>query len=261
MKTSQLPDHLSWSSISNYMQCSLKWRYHYLDRLEPEFTSSALVFGRAVHEAIGAFLQSTLNGDRLTTDNLTDVYRQVWLSHDGPEIRFGSRDSEDGLQEKAQGLLSLFVEEYKPDTEVIAVEESFELDLQELLPDHLYDLPRFVGIVDSIQKQNGSTCLIDYKTAARKPNGNVNAMQLVGYSLGAAGLGYDSDQLDYRFEYLLKTSKPALVSYPVQIEDRDRDRFRKTLTRVWKAIQASVFYPNPSYMCSSCGYQSKCKEW
>ncbi|MFC1833636.1 RecB family exonuclease [Thermodesulfobacteriota bacterium] len=261
MNTAQLPDHLSWSSISTYMQCSLKWRYHYLDRLEPEFTSAALVFGRAVHEAIRAFLQSTLNGDRLTTDNLTDVYRQVWLSHDGPEIRFGSRDSEDGLQEKAQGLLSLFVEEYKPDTEVIAVEESFEMDLQELLPEQPCKLPRFVGVVDSIQKQNGSTCLIDYKTAARRPNGNVNTMQLVAYSMGAAGLGYESDELDYSFEYLLKTKEPAVVSYPVQITDEDRERFLRTVVRVWKAIQGSIFYPNPSFMCGSCGYQSKCKEW
>jgi putative RecB family exonuclease len=261
MVTGKLPDHLSWSSISTYVQCSLKWRYHYMDRLEPEFTPSALVFGQAVHEAIGAFLESTLTGDRLSAANLADVYRQVWLSHDGPGVRFGSKETEDTLQKKAGALLSLFVDQYRGDTEVIAVEEPFAIDLQELWPEERCQLPLFVGVVDSIQKQNGSTFLIDYKTTARKPNGSVNVMQLVGYSMGAAGLGYDPDEMDYRYDYLVKTAQPSMVSCPVPVEEKDRRRFLKTVDRVWEAIQGSIFYPNPSYLCSSCGYQSRCNQW
>jgi hypothetical protein len=37
--------HLSYSQISSYMQCSLKYRSSYIDRLEPEFTPSALHYG------------------------------------------------------------------------------------------------------------------------------------------------------------------------------------------------------------------------
>ncbi|MFC1833206.1 RecB family exonuclease [Thermodesulfobacteriota bacterium] len=261
MNAGQLPEHLSYSSVSTYMQCSLKWRFHYVDRLEPEFTPSALLFGQAIHEAIGAFLQSTLNGDRLTADNLLDVYRQIWISHEGPSIRYGARDSEDALLTKAEGLLSLFHEQHDPSSEVIAVEEAFELDLQELVPDYPHKLPHHIGVVDSIQKQNGVTSLIDYKTAARKPNGSVNAMQLVAYSIGAAGLGYDPNELDYRYEYLVKTAKPQLVSYPVKVNDRDRRRFLKMATRVWKAVQGAIFYPNPSFFCSGCGFQRHCNEW
>jgi putative RecB family exonuclease len=65
----------------------------------------------------------------------------------------------------------------------------------------------------------------------------------------------------YRFEYLVKTAKPELVSCPVQIHDDDRRRFLKMTTSVSKAIRSAIFYPNPSYLCSTCGYQTQCKKW
>jgi len=86
-------------------------------------------------------------------------------------------------------------------------------------------------------------------------------MQLVAYSLAANTLGYEANELAYRYEYLVKTSKPELVNHPVLIDDDDRRRFVKIVTRFWKAIQSSIFYPNPSYLCGSCGYQSPCHEW
>jgi putative RecB family exonuclease len=86
-------------------------------------------------------------------------------------------------------------------------------------------------------------------------------MQLVAYSLAASDFGYDPNELQYRCEYLLKTAKPELVSCPVAIEDNDRRRSPKTRERVWNAIQSSIFYPNPSYLCASCAYQRHCSDW
>lgn len=253
--------HLSWSSMSTYMQCSLKWKFHYVDEKEPEFTASALLFGQAVHEALGAFLQSRLSGDPLSASNMVDVYRQYWLTHEGPPIKYGCRDSEGSLLEKAQGLLGLFAEQFDPATEVIAIEEPFEADLRSGGNDPWFALPVFRGVIDSIQRVGDEVRLIDYKTAARKPNGDVNAGQLVGYSFGARALGYEADTLDYRYEYLIKSAKPAFVEHPVTIDDKDRRRFLKTIIRVWNAIQSAIFFPNPSYLCGSCGYRTYCDEW
>lgn len=252
--------HLSHSQISAYMQCGLKYRFHYIDRLEPEFTPSALHFGRSIHCGIQAFLQSTLEADPLRPDQLLDVFRQEWTAHDGPSVRYSVRESENGLLNTAKQLFTIFVENHDPHIEVVAVEEAFTLELAEFIHDYPDELPQFKGYIDAILK-NGSTALVDYKTSGRKPNGDVNAMQLVGYSLGAVALGYDPNELDFRFDYLTKTAKPELVPYPVNIGDNDRRRFLKTVTRVWKAIQTAIFYPNPGYLCSSCVYQSRCREW
>jgi putative RecB family exonuclease len=253
-------DHVSYSQINTYTTCPLKYRFHYIDRLEEEFTSSALVFGSAMHSGIQAYLQSTLEGEPLRPDQMVDIYRGEWRGSEGQKIRYSARESQDSLLNKAGELFDLFVDQYDTEAEVIAVEESFTLDLNELIRDGLGDVPPFIGYVDAII-QNGSTALIDYKTSSRKPNGDMNAMQLVAYSLGATTLGYEPNELTYRYEYLVKTAKPELVTCPVRIDDDDRRRFLKMTTRVWKAIQSMIFFPNPSYLCSSCGYQRQCKEW
>jgi len=258
MKTEE--PHLSYSQISTYMQCGLKYRFNYIDRLEPEFTPSALHFGRAIHSSIQAFLQSSLEADPLRADQLVDIYREEWRGVDGPPVRYSRRESEESLYNTARQILTVFTEQHDPAIEVIAVEEAFTLDLAAIAEDFPQDIPPLTGYVDAILK-NGSTALVDYKTSSRKPNGDVNAMQLVAYSLAASRLGYDPNELQYRYDYLLKTAKPELVSCPVAIDDNDRRRLLKTTAKVWKGIQSSIFYPNPSYLCSSCPYQRHCNDW
>ncbi len=252
--------HLSYSQINTYMTCPLKYRFSYIDGLVPDFTPSALHFGHAVHSCIQAFLQSSLEADPLRSDQLVDIYREEWRRFDGPPVRYSKRESEESLFNTASQVFTLFTEQHDPGIEIIAVEEAFMLDLTAVSEDCPRDMPPLMGYVDAILK-NGSTVLVDYKTSARKPNGDVNAMQLVAYSLAALDLGYDPNELQYRYDYLLKTAKPELVRCPVAINDNDRKRFLKTTTRVWQAIQSSIFYPNPSYLCGSCAYQRSCKGW
>lgn len=261
MKPVQDHDHLSYSQINCYTSCPLKYRFHYIDGLEPEFTSSALMFGSAMHEGIQAYLQSCLEAEPLRPDQIVDVLRSEWLGCDGPPVRYSRGESEDGLLGKAKDLFILFVDQHDPQSQVIAVEEQFTMDLNELTADSPIPLPPLTGYVDAIIETNGSTALIDYKTTSRKPSGGVNPMQLAVYSLGATTLGYDPNELDYRFEYLVKSAKPELLSCPVPVGDYDRQRFLKTTTRVWKAIHSSIFYPTPSHLCASCGYQRHCNKW
>jgi putative RecB family exonuclease len=258
MKTA--PDHLSYSQINCFMNCPLKYRLHYIDHIEEEFTSSALLFGAGIHSGIQAYLQSVLEADPLRPDQLLDVYREDWRGSQVQKVRYSARESEELLGNKARELFTLFVDQYDLEAEVIAVEEAFTIDLNELTTESSGNLPPLTGYVDAVIR-NGSTALIDYKTSSRKPNGDVNSMQLVAYSLGATTLGYDPNELEYRFDYLVKTAKPELLRYPVVVGDNERRRFLKTTTRVWKAIQSAIFFPNPSYLCGSCGYQSHCKEW
>ncbi len=185
MKTAQDHDHISYSQINQYTTCPLKYRFSYIDGLEPEFKSSALLFGSAMHAGIQAYLQSALEGDHLRPDQLLDVYRGEWKISNGAPIRYSGRgESEDSLLKKAGELFGLFVDQYDLEAEVIAVEEAFTIDLNELTPDSSGKLPPFVGYVDAII-QNGSTALIDYKTSSRKPNGDVNADATGGIQLGS----------------------------------------------------------------------------
>jgi putative RecB family exonuclease len=70
--------HLSYSQVSQYLQCPLKYRFSYVDCLEPEFTPAALAFGAAMHSAIDCFLQSTLEASPFRPDQLLDIYHEEW---------------------------------------------------------------------------------------------------------------------------------------------------------------------------------------
>ncbi len=66
MNASMEKPHLSYSQINTYLTCPLKYKFHYIDQIEPPFVSSALVFGSCIHEAVAAFYQSCLEGDPLS---------------------------------------------------------------------------------------------------------------------------------------------------------------------------------------------------
>ncbi len=264
MNTLMLPDHLSYSSISCYLQCPLKWRLHYLDQAQEEFISSSLVFGQAIHESVAAFLNGALTGDRLTPDEMLMVYRNNWNGSADAEIRYSNGETEEKLTKKAEDMLNVWHSAQDADVEVLGVEEPFSVDIGKMADYPGLGVPPLVGFIDHILKQpDGTMALVDLKTAARKPTQlQINqTLQLTAYSLGAAELGFNPDDLTLRLDYLMKGSNPDLIRYETTRNENDRRRFVKIVTRVWKGITNSIFFPHPDWYCQSCGYQSICAEW
>ena len=50
-KPNEMVDHLSYSSIQNYLMCGRHWKYQYVDKVESD-KSDALLFGSAWHKMI-----------------------------------------------------------------------------------------------------------------------------------------------------------------------------------------------------------------
>jgi putative RecB family exonuclease len=53
--------HISHSQIFTYLQCSLKYYFHYVRQKPPERVSIALPFGSAIHSAIEMYYRSLKN--------------------------------------------------------------------------------------------------------------------------------------------------------------------------------------------------------
>jgi len=45
-------DYVSWSALSTFRTCPLKYKFRYLDGLPEESVSAALVFGTGIHAAV-----------------------------------------------------------------------------------------------------------------------------------------------------------------------------------------------------------------
>jgi putative RecB family exonuclease len=256
MNENKQVDHLSYSAVSTYLTCPLRYRFHYIDQIPAAFTSSSLAFGSAVHEAVGAFYQTHLEGDSLRIDQMVDVYRQAWMSRNREEIRFFNGDNENSLLEKAQQLLTVFHDSFDPSVSVLGVEEFFELPLG--------GIPTFQGYIDLIeQSADGTVSIVDLKTASKKlTNANVQSnVQLTAYSLGAEALGFDPRNLSLRLDVLLKTKSPEMARYETRRSDADRYRFIKVLYQVWNGIEQGIFFPREDWHCQQCAWASNCTKW
>lgn len=250
-------NHFSYSQLNAYMMCPLRYRLQYVELIPPAFTTSALVFGSAVHEAVAAFHHQHLLGDALRPDQMLDVYRQAWASRNGEEIRFCNGDNKESLQEKALQVLTVYHDSFDPSVEILGIEEFFEVNISNTVP-------VFQGFIDLIEQGSGGTVtVVDLKTAARKlSNGQADSnLQLTAYSIGAAELGFNRDQLTLRLDVVTKTKNPELVRYETTRTDQERNRFCKLVTSVWHAIERETWFPRQDWHCQQCAWAEPCAKW
>lgn len=247
-------DHLSYSQINCYLSCPLQYRFKYIDKIPPAFTTAALTFGSAIHEAVAAFHQSRLEGEQLRVDQMFDVYRDEWRRADN--VKFHNGDNENTLTEKAKNMLTVFHGSADPTAQVIGVEEFFEIPLG--------GLPSFQGYVDLIeQSQDSSITLVDLKTASKKlSQSSVDTnLQLTAYALATESMGFNPDELTFRLDVLLKTKEAGLVRYETRRTADERHRFMRLLYSVWNGIQQEVFFPRQDWACTQCAWAKNCEEW
>ncbi len=249
--------HLSYSQISTYMMCGLRYKLQYVDLIPPAFTASSLVFGQAIHEAAGAFYQQNLFGDTLRPDEMVDVYRQAWRSRDGAEIRFFNGDNENTLTEKARQMVKVFHESFDPSVQVLGIEEFFEVQLAP-------EVPPFQGYIDLIeQRPEGTITVADLKTCAKKLSASQahSNVQLTAYSIGAGELGFDPDELTLRLDCVTKTKNPELVRTETTRTQEQRARFVKLVKHIWQAIERHAFFPREDWQCGQCAWVKSCAAW
>jgi putative RecB family exonuclease len=254
MKTAQDHDHLSYSQINTYLSCSLKYKFHYVDKIPPAFTSASLAFGSAIHEAAAAFYQTRLEGDELRPDQMLDVYRDTWRQ--AGKVTFFNGDNEEKLAKKAEELLTVFHSAYDPSSEVLGVEEFFELPLD--------GLPPLYGYIDLIEQDtDGAVTIVDLKTASKKLSDSSahSNLQLTAYALGAEALGFDPGELTLRLDVLTKTKTPEMVKYETRRTEEDRQRFIRLVYSVWNGIEREVFFPKEDWHCSQCAWSKECADW
>jgi putative RecB family exonuclease len=249
--------HLSYSQISSYMMCGLRYKFQYVDLIPPAFTASSLVFGQAIHEAVGALYEQHMLGDTLRSDEMVDVYRQAWQSRDGAEIRFFNGDNDNTLLEKARQMLSVFHDAFDLARQVLGIEEFFEVQLTP-------EVPPLHGYIDLIeQSPDGRITIADLKTCAKKLSASQahSNLQLTAYAVAAGELGFDPDELTLRLDCVTKTKNPELVRYETTRTQEQRDRFVKLVKQIWSAIEHHAFFPREDWQCGQCAYADHCKRW
>ena len=157
-------DYISWSALSTFRTCPLKYKFRYIDGLPEEGVSSALVFGSGIHTAIEQHFQAALSGDpKPNLDALLFAYRSAWLPHDPDAIQFGSTETRASLDALATRMLTAFLSSPAASVQgrVLGVEEEIRGMLVEGVPD-LY------GRVDLLTEDSDTLVVTDIKTSRGK---------------------------------------------------------------------------------------------
>ncbi len=253
--------HLSASSVGLYLECSLAYKFRYVDKLPSETTSDALVFGSAIHKVLEAFYMGLMIGDHLSLDDLLDQWNAVWTEQaaERDDIQWKRGNSFDKSLEIGRGLLQAFSRKLDVgDQGVIAVEEPFSFSIKGL------DVP-VIGVYDLVlEDSTGVATIVDHKTRARALSARDanESIQATIYAMAATKNGFRHNDLLLRFDCMIKTKEPKFEQVYTTRSELEMFRVARLIRQVWLGIQSEVWLPNlGSWKCSGCSYKQACETW
>lgn len=253
-------DYLSHSRLYSYRQCSLKFRFQYVDRLKGAFVPAPLVFGSAFHKAVEEALVASMAGAFLPVEELVRIFSQEIDAQDPAiPIRFGEKENRETMIEQATRMLSAWVSWERPPGRLLAAEHEFRIPIAEWLPP-------LVGRIDEILELEDHVAVIDVKTSrSRWSDEDVtqHASQLALYRAGAADILREIGKpVRMGFEVITKTKSPTVERIYVDEDTVETlDRQIRAAKLVVEAVERGIHIPSPGWQCSSCPYREACRGW
>lgn len=246
-------DHLSYSSISLYLDCPEAWRRKYIAQ-EPTKGSAALVFGSAFHAAIEAQLT--------TGQNAALAWPEAWKGalsknegmdwgFDTPEVHFNEGVrllSNPIVAEAIDGLAA------RTDEAGVMVERKVTLSVPSV------PIP-VIGYIDFVAT-DGVPC--DLKTSSRSWTETKAADSLQGLfylaALNQAGCNWHN----WRFRHVVfvKTKTPQVQVLENVHKPSELFFLFRVVSEVWRGIEREVFPLNPgSWKCNPqyCDAYANCR--
>ena len=261
--------HLSHSQVFTYLNCSLKYRFQYVEQRQIERISIALIFGSAIHSAIEAFYLGVKHGIKESLESIQEVFDDhisAELNLTDVPVIYKKGTKKDSTISMGKALLETFYENVNVGGyEIVGVEVplSARLYTENAEPTDF----QLIGIIDLILKniETDQIILVDNKTAAKaKTQKSVNEdLQLTAYSYLAAAnkLCFPRAEIKCRFDVLLKLKTPKMKYYTTNRTAKDRKKFTKLANMVLKGIEERIFFPNKSWLCADCSFKNVCKDW
>lgn len=263
MKLSDLrkEDHLSSSSINDYVECGLLYKFGRIDRLPMEFKPDAMEFGSVIHLTLGEFYQFKMVGDILSLKEVQKSFETNWrLMAEGREdIKYSKgKDFETYLLEGKELLAVWYSKLPDDDFKVLSIEEAFRFKIPGI------PIP-IIGATDLVEEDSAGTIIItDWKTSGRSYSLDEvdKNIQLTIYQMAMKKSGYGNREILLKFDTLIKTKTPKFEQYWTTRTEIDERRLTKKISRVCEGIRKAVFVPNDtSWKCKNCHFKQACDEW
>ena len=211
----------SYSKVNTFMECPLKYKFQYIDRL-PRKTSKAAEIGSKIHEAISYQLKGQYADSVLALD-VEDYYE---------------------AERKVEAAVNLAISLGKP----LAIEQKFSFSERETPTE--WSRSFFRGIFDLVVEDTGGISVWDWKTGHVRPT----AMQISLYAYYAEKVfGKPLKAFGY---VLLNTNEIMEVNrdfIPISIE-----KMKYTIGKIENAERSGEFKAKPDNHCMYCDFVDSC---
>lgn len=226
---------LSYTAISTYQQCSLKYKFKYVDRL-PAKPSPYLSFGSSIHAALEYFYKNK--------GGLLKGLKLNWQRGGYESIE----QEKEFLVKGEEILKSFYKEHFDPLKMPIALEQRFSVSL---------GCVELSGVIDRVDALDRGYEVIDYKTSKRLPSPKKleNDLQLPIYAMAVEEI-YGQLPEKLSFYYLVPNKVISLSKTGAEI-----DKTRQIVLKIADYINAGRFVPYKNYLCPWCDYQDICTSY
>ena len=253
---------ISYSKMSAYSQCPLKYKYQYMEKL-PLRPSPYLDFGSTIHNTLRDYHRD-LDPRQAGSEDLLAIYERNWLS-----AAYKDKEEEEKFREEGRGLLEAYYKQARIDpNEVLYLEEFFRVKIGD------YEL---VGKIDRIDKlPDGGWEVIDYKTSRRikdkselesplHPTEVQETLQLDIYYL-ACQEKWRKKPKRLSIYYLAAQEDGQYCPRKVSVSRRQGEARRikalkKSIHNTLEGIQREDFPPRRGVLCGWCDFYSRCTAW
>jgi putative RecB family exonuclease len=249
--------YLSWTQVSSYQQCPRAFAFRYVERADPDFVPSSLLFGSAMHEAFAKVHEHDMEG--LPAPSSEELAGRVTnlLGSSLLPVKYSKGESAESLHALSTRMVDAFLAspESRPEGQVVCVEDrtSGVIDPQ---------IPPIEGKVDFVRLTKDGLVLRDYKTARSKWNPDKVEESAPQLRLYATLLDRELDGwrkiTAMEFVTVTKAAKPVVTTRAVAMKRESVEACIDQIGQVWDGIRKGVFPTRPGWPCKTCPYASKC---
>jgi len=245
----------SYSRLSAFEQCALKFKFRYIDKLKPDIEETIEPFlGHKVHETLRFIYEEVANGRTLQLDEVIQYFIYHWNNDFNENIKIVKQEynAEHYFNLGIKYLVDYFLAHSPFKDNTIATEKRIFINLD---PEGKYKLQ---GYIDRLvhNKETNIYEVHDYKT-----NGFMKSQeeldkdrQLAIYALGIKNNFENVEDVHLIWHFLAFNKKILSKRTEQELED-----LKKEIIQLIDKIESTTdFQPNPSKLCKWCGFRSNC---
>jgi CRISPR/Cas system-associated exonuclease Cas4 (RecB family) len=252
----ELTKTVSASRLSTWQRCRLQFYFRYVAGIQKSPTP-ALHIGTTVHTVLQQWNLARWHGRELEVQELKEIFSRAWIIWQEDE-QIDWEGNEETVKSATWDLIQLYLREtpIAADEKPEAVEVGVEADLTG------HGLPVLVGVIDLVRAGGR---IVDFKTSARKPDGELLAhtaeTQTTSYGLlyrEATG----GKENGVEIHHLVKTKQPKIVVNELgPVTEAQIARLFRVIEAYLKGVAREDFVPSPGVQCAACEFFNECRAW